>query len=481
MSNKVSDSTKSTQFGLAYWMERVLVEVDKAHRDLDPDRIHDLRVALRRCKSMAEEFMAIDSDKGWRNLIKEGRQLFKRLGKLRDTQILEDWIGRLGSPEDTVYITMLFHLAQGERKLKKTAMESLRAFNRDRWSDLISRLQARAQHLPPGGAVFQLGAMQAWNEAHALHKQALRNRSDAAYHRLRIGIKKFRYTVENFLPLLHEEWGRDLKEMQDCLGEAHDLFIFWQTAMQFKVFPDLESRERWRALIANEKSKRIDRYRAKMAGNGSLWNVWRRGLPSQDQLPSATLKMIEKWAQFQGINITRARHVRSLAMQMFEGLHAGNRAEIKKQRPVISLAAILQEFGRAKSGKFLVASSPDFGLGLPSTLGFTTESLLIAAIVIHGQRAGIHDLDWEMYPELSGEQRKLVLELCGILRLARVLSRDKTQTIRSIRVEQSVDSITILASGYSYLGPLAEKIARARYLLEFACRKPILIRSVPSL
>jgi CHAD domain-containing protein len=480
MSHKAADPEISTPFGLAYWMERVLIEIDRTHRDLNPERIHDLRVALRRCRSMAEGFLAIDRDKGWRALLKEGRRLFKRLGKLRDTQILEEWIGRLGKPEDVVSIAMLFHLAQSERQLKHAAIDALQAFNRSRWHSLIGRLQARARHLPPGGAVFQLGALQAWDEAHSLHKHALRNRSDAANHRLRIAIKRFRYTVENFLPPLHEAWGQDLKEIQDCLGEVHDLFVFWQTARRFHVFPDAESQERWRALIVNEKSKRMDRYRAKMAGIDSLWNVWRRELPSQDQLPAATLKMIEKWAFFQGINLTRVRHVHRLAMQMFHGLRRWNPAEVKKYRAVIHLVAILQELGRAKSRRRLIPSATGLNLGLPTTLGFTEESLLIAAIVIQSQRGKLQDFDWKVYPSLSAEQQQLILELSGILRLARVLSRDSTHAIRSVQVEQTADSIAILAAGYSNLGPLAEKVARARYLLEFACRKPVIIRSAPS-
>ena len=98
---------------------------------------------------MAEGFMAIDPDKGWRALLKEGRQLFRRLGRLRDVQVLEEWIGRLGEPEDHVSVAMLFHLAQSERDLKHAAVEALQAFDRDRWRGLIGRLQARASHLPP--------------------------------------------------------------------------------------------------------------------------------------------------------------------------------------------------------------------------------------------------------------------------------------------------------------------------------------------
>ena len=46
------------------------------------------------------------------------------------------------------------------------------------------------------------------------------------YHRLRIAIKRFRYIVENFLPLQHAAWSDDLKQVQDLLGEVHDLDVW---------------------------------------------------------------------------------------------------------------------------------------------------------------------------------------------------------------------------------------------------------------
>ncbi len=462
-------------------MERVLAELDGASRDLDPDRVHDLRVALRRCRSMAEGIMATDPDKRWKSLLKEGRQLFRRLGALRDTQIMEEWVGRLGVPEDIVSMAMLFHLAQRERKLKHAAMDALHTFKRDRWRSLIGRLQTRARHLPSGGTIFQLSALQAWNEAHALHKQALRNRSDAAYHRLRIGIKRFRYTVENFLPLLHDAWAKDLREIQDCLGEAHDLSLFWQTALRFGVFPDKESKERWRALLAGEKAERIGRYRAKMAGRDSLWRAWRLALPAQNQLPSATMKMIDKWAFYRGISLSRARHIRHLALQMLNGLRSGRRSEIAGERNILRLAAILQEFRRKMSREDLDAESAALHFGLPCTLGFPPESLAVVAMIVQGQRGMFRGPDGEPYSGLSEGQRQHAIELCGILRLARVLSRDSTQTIPSLKVEETESSIIIFAAGYSESGPLAEKVAQARHLLEYARQKPVILRGAPGI
>ncbi len=476
----VERDPKKAPFGLAHWMERVLEEVDGARRELAADRVHDLRVALRRCRSMAERFMAMDPDKTWRALRQESRQLFKRLGRLRDVQVLQEWISRLGKPEEPVSVAMLVHLGESELDLKRAAAAAVQEFNCDKWRGWIGRLQERARGLPEGGSAFQLGALQAWNEAHELHKQAVRDRSPASYHRLRIGIKRFRYTVENFLPVLHGEWGPDLKEIQDCLGEVHDLFVFWHTALRLRAFPDSESRERWRALINEETAKRLQQYRSKMVGRHSLWNVWRQGLPARNRLPSMSLNLIEKWASFHGIDLARVRHVRRLALQLCNGLRRGKYAEMKSRRAILHFAAILHEFGRAKRRKAGGLSPARLLLNLPSTPGFTAEALQCVAIVVCCHRGKHWNFESRELAALPEERRRLVTELCGILRLARVLSRGSRQKINSLKVEQDGNSIVILASDYSEASPLAEKLARARYLLESACQRPVIIRNNPA-
>ena len=76
-------------------MLRVLEECDKVSADFSADPVHDLRVALRRCRSMADGMMAMDPDRNWKAMKKAGKQLFQRLGALRDVQIMMEWIEKL--------------------------------------------------------------------------------------------------------------------------------------------------------------------------------------------------------------------------------------------------------------------------------------------------------------------------------------------------------------------------------------------------
>jgi CHAD domain-containing protein len=415
---------------------------------------------------MAEGFIAIDPDKRWKAQLREGRQLFKPLGRLRDVQVQIEWAGRLGAAGDPVAAALLNHLRQKEDELKHAAIGALKDFDRTKWRNWIGKLESRARHLPLDGAVWRLCALKSWTEAYELHKRAIRDRSDAAYHRLRIGIKKFRYIIENFLPTVHREIGLDLKEIQDCLGEMHDLSVLWRTAMQLKVFPDSESHERWRFLIAAEKAKRVDRYRARMIGEGSFWDVWRPSLQPQSRLRSLALTTVEKWAFFRKIDLLRALRIKRLALQLFAGLRRKRASENKNERGILHLASVLQEFGRAEIFK---------RLDLPSLPGLTEESLSTAIHIVRGLRSKPNE-----FSEFEEGYRNLVMELCGVLRLARALARASEQGINSIAVHHSADSITILASGYPELSSMAEKVSRARYLLEFVYQKPIMIRSVPA-
>ncbi len=349
------------------------MESDRAGVSLAPDPIHDLRVALRRCRSMAAGYMAIDPDKDWVTLTRAARRLFRRLGEMRDAQVMEEWANRLGSPDDPVSGAVLFHLAQNRQELESGVVKALQEFDRQKWTRWARRLKGRTRRIPVAGAVFQLSALGAWEEAYRLHKAALRNRSALSWHRLRIGLKKFRYLVENFLPLRHEEWKDDLKELQDCLGEFHDLIVFWNLAARIRAFPDEQSRDQWRQILENEKTGRLKTYRDKMLGDAALWRLWRDGLPGQSRLHSLALTVLQKWASLQGADLGRVRAERRLALQLYDGLHPRRRSDSssKMRRVTLHAAVILRGLRGIKKGKADAAkSSGELLERLPPLPGF---------------------------------------------------------------------------------------------------------------
>src|SRR6202043_2150200 len=143
---------------------------------------------------------------------------------------------------------------------------ALQEFDRKQWRKWIVSLPRRAARVRAGSALFKHLPLERWAEAHELHRNALRNRSHIAFHSLRIGLKRFRYIVENFLPEQHVAWSDDLKQLQDLLGEVHDLDVLWSTALQVRAFLTDESRSYWQGRIAEERAVRIEKYRSKMIG-----------------------------------------------------------------------------------------------------------------------------------------------------------------------------------------------------------------------
>ena len=181
---------------------------------------------------------------------KAGKRLFRRLGELRDVHVMQEWVHRLDSSRTI----------PSPRHCCNPSLPARLNCNRKRcrrWQNsTASSGSAGAVRFPagwhgsgPGSLVFRHLALERWTEAHKLHRQVVRSGSPAAFHRLRIGIKRFRYIVENFLPDQHAAWSDDLKHMQDLLGEVHDLDVLWPAAVQANVFPDDSLRSRWQNRI----------------------------------------------------------------------------------------------------------------------------------------------------------------------------------------------------------------------------------------
>ena len=161
-------------------------------------------------------------------------------------QVMQEWIEKVSDPSDPVAIKRSNHVHAREAECKQHAFKDLQQFDRKQWRQWTRTLPQRASRVRPGSVVYLHLALEKWTAAYNLHKNALRTRSQASWHELRIGIKRFRYTVENFLPRQHALWGGDLKELQDLLGEVHDLDVLWATAVEIMAFADVESQSRWR-------------------------------------------------------------------------------------------------------------------------------------------------------------------------------------------------------------------------------------------
>jgi CHAD domain-containing protein len=466
--------------GLAYWAARVLEECDKAGEDFATDPVHDLRVAIRRCRSMADGFLTVDPDPAWRQMKKLGKGLFASLGDLRDTQVMMEWVTKLSAPDDPLRQILLDSLQQKEEALKLLAQEAVSNFDRKRWMELNARLAERATSVPLDGMVFQYLALERWHDAYELHRTALRNRSAVAFHQLRIGIKRFRYTVENFLPERHQRWSRDLRDLQDALGEVHDFDVLW-AMVKTRAEVGLEERALWQQTISDHRQKRIALYRKKMLGRESLWQKWRAELPAGEALAQAALQKMRTWAAFLDPDDKHAQFVTALALEVYDGLvREGILAESEMSRRILEAAAVMHDVGRGKDGGHRKRGYRMIR-NLKPPVGWSEEYLQCVAIVAHYHRGSLPPSNHPIFAGLPAQRRVELMPLAGVLRLANALDDLHDQRISAVKVDCRNNAIALYAQGLTTsVGPFGEQLAQARYLLETCIKMPIMIRPLPA-
>ena len=464
--------------GLSYWMHEVLYQCEKAAEDLSSDPVHDLRTALRRCRSMADGIAVFDRTPAWKKMKRAAKQVFSSLGGVRDIHVIRDWVEKLAPEGDGTRKVLTDFLASQEQTLKTSAAVALQNFDRKQWGVWADELPSRAARIPIESPVFAHLALERWENAHALHRRALRNRTNVGFHDLRIGVKRLRYTVENFLPRLHDTWGDDLKEVQDLLGDVHDLDVLWETAIKIRAFHNAQTRTEWRCQIQEERQQRLNVYREKMVGGKSLWRMWRASLPRAEQRRPIALERLQIWASFLDPSVMHTKHVARLALQLYDGLPAdgilrGTRRD--EYRCILEAAAYMHDVGRSrtKSGHHKASARLIRRLDPPS--GWRADEICIAALVARYHRGALPRETQKRFAALSQSKQRLVQFLGGILRFACACDQQHDNQIRRIEVETSTAVLTVRAVGYSEYTSLAEHLAAARHLLELSYQRPVYI------
>jgi CHAD domain-containing protein len=280
---------------LSQALRRVLKERSRARKKLASEPIHDLRVALRRSRCLAEGFSEMDTHPCWRHFGKSCKQLQGKLAELLDIHVMLEWIRRLGLDKQADGTHLAGVLAGQERHARHETRAALEDFSRKRWKEWKRRLPERAEALPFRELHFASLALRRLQEVQKLERQRRRNPSGAAVHRLRVAVKRFRYTVESFLPEKHAAWRKKLRRLQRLLGEVHDLDVLRaklpELARHRAKLPQLEEelrKQQPRALIERSREERITAYDRLVSPHSrpdgsripesSLWDRWKREL-----------------------------------------------------------------------------------------------------------------------------------------------------------------------------------------------------------
>lgn len=494
MATATVSATKAKQkrSGLSYWMDRVLKECEHLSEGFDPDAVHDLRVALRRCRSMADALAEIDPAPSWRGpsweaLQKSGRKLFRRLGDLRDVHIMVELIKRLvpetdSGPSRGRILEMLSE--EHDRRQKKVAA-ALAGFDTRKWKNWRAPLRQRSRLIRPDGLAAQAIALERLAQARALYEHAKHHRSAVAWHELRIGLKRFRYVVENFLPQRDEEWSKDLKRLQDLLGDVHDLDEF--SSYVRRVQPPMSAEERWRWAhsIKAARSEKLGEFRsringAKIKSGASLWQVWSDGLPQKGRVQSAAFARLRATAKALDPDLRESRRLGTFAMQFYEALRKADLSPILNFADSCRLfraAATLRGIGKSLGPKAGHKAAGKTIRDLPPPPGWTADEMARLALIVRYHRGAEPSEAQSHFQKLELEHREQVLWLAGVLRLAVALGSSTPSAVCVAGIEKTAETaaIVIRVGGYLESPKSAARISQKKHLLESVAQRPILI------
>jgi CHAD domain-containing protein len=468
--------------GLTHWMDRVLKELEHVQKEPEAGAVHDLRVAIRRCRSVGAVMQEVDPDSAWRELRRVPKKLFRRLGELRDAQVMDGWVGKLAAGDDSVRAQLHSAFEKNEPELRQRALRATEKFDEKAWKRLERKLQKRARLVPPGSLAAECLAFERFEEAKELHTRALRTDNPKSWHQLRIGLKRLRYTVESLLPEQYAVWSDNLKRLQDLLGEVHDLNVLAAMMKETASPETVDARNAWEETIRRERGQRIDTYRQLTLGKTSIWNDWRLGLPQGKRLGLAAMARLRVTARATNTHPRRTAQVSRIAVGSFDALrrvHAAPAFGEHPMRRVLRAAARLHGVSGTQRAGSQQKAALRFLRELPMPPSWTLEEWELLAWTVRYHRGAEPSADGGAFATLTEEQQRNVRALAGVLRLARALRKCGVDTCTGMRAEKSADAVILHVPGLMDSVEAAARLAAGKHLLETYLGKALILKPAP--
>jgi CHAD domain-containing protein len=465
--------------GLTHWMDRVLKELDHVRKEPETDAVHDLRVAIRRCRSVAAVMQEVDPDPAWHQIRRVPKKLFRKLGHLRDAQMMDEWVKKLAAGDDPVRGQLHATFQANELELRQRALRAAEKFDAKSWKRLERKLRKRARFVPAGRLAAQCLAVERFEEAKELHTSALRTDKPKPWHQLRIGLKRLRYTVENLLPEQYAQWSENLKRLQDLLGDVHDLDVLSATVKQTASPEALASQKIWEETIRRERAQRIETYRQLTLGKTSIWNDWRHGLPQGKRLALAAMARLRVTARAIDTHPRRTAQISRIAMALFDAFrraHAAAAFDEHPMRRVLRAAARLQRVGEAQQARSYHKGALRFLRELPIPPSWTFEEWELLAWTIRYHRGPEPAADRGAFRRFPVAEQNNMRALAGVLRLARALRKCGVDTCVGMRAEKSADAVILDVPGLTDSVETAARLAAGKHLLETYLGKPLILK-----
>jgi CHAD domain-containing protein len=462
---------------LAHWMQRVLKELDILQSAPEKDAVHDLRVGIRRCRSIAAVMREVDPDPAWHEMRSLPKKLFRKLGELRDTQIMDEWVSEHGAENDKLRVALHTFFLEQEPKLQQETLRLAAKFDDKGWQRLEDKLRKRVRLVPPESLAAQCLAVERLNEAKELHSKALRADKPAAWHALRIGLKKFRYTVESLLPQEYQAWSPNLKQLQDILGEVHDLDVLRVIIKQKATGEAAELQPEWERTIERQRTARLQEYREVALGKNSVWHEWQQGLPRQKRLQTAALARLRATARATDAHPRRAAHISRLSIALFDALgraHSAPAFDDADMRRVLRAAARLCGLRLKGKSKPAQKVARRFLLERPMPPSWTRQEWELLAWTVRYHRGPEPTTTSSAFLRLHEDQRTNVRALAGVIRLTRGLRKCGIEHCSGFRVEKTAAALLLHVPGLVDSAENAARLAAAKHLLDTYLGKPLI-------
>ena len=205
---------------------------------IDPERVHDMRVAARRLRTALEVIASGYPDSVREEFESDLQWVGRRLGRVRDLDVALELVGELDS-EAAIFERPALRIFQQSLEVRR-ARRRLRLVERldsERFGVFLVKARTWVEAGPPVAATVPDAVMPAYAAAPKIigrwmdamreaYETALRTMEPEDLHLLRIAAKRARYAYEYFAELegpLATRRARRIAGLQDFLGDNRDL------------------------------------------------------------------------------------------------------------------------------------------------------------------------------------------------------------------------------------------------------------------
>ena len=147
---------------------------------------------------------------------------------------------------------------------------------------------------------------------------------------------------------------------------------------------------------------------------------------------------------------------------------------------ILEAAGILHDVGRGKSADGHLKRGYRMIGKLKPPLGWSEEELRCVAAIARYHRGALPKSSDSYFVGLNAKRRSELLPIMGILRLADAFDVLHDRKVTRVSVEQQDGTLTVYGQGLGEISEVAERLARARYLLEATSGLAIRIRPLPA-